>query len=203
MEISSINNTNFSEFFVNKIREVKHSFNQKMKEIYTKKLNELETLKTEFDSINWNDDSYHYGAETHMPAYDYLTLLTNYDSKKEKYLSEIQDKDEKIAAYKNHTDGTKLKISLGEHLDAIKQDYLNNSEPNSGNQKDMGSYLMEHNLVSEVSINIPGNYDLLIESVVSFFQGEIYASIDINCSTKITTTNKSNGNIIYTNQYDC
>ncbi|MDR2226385.1 hypothetical protein [Providencia rettgeri] len=205
MKMESINIKGEFDKFINIIRETKNSFYTGKRAYFVEKLAQLEAIKTEFDTIDLSDESnfFNYKIKSHRPVYEYLEVISSYDSEKEKMLSIIKQMDEKLASYANHLDDTKKISSIAEQLDIIKNDFLVNSKSNLTDKARLGNYLMEFEQVSDINITIPTEYDRLIESMISFQSGNIFEYIDINCTTKITTKNMSTNNIIYTNEYRC
>lgn len=205
MKMESINIKGEFDKFINIIRETKNSFYTEKRAYFVEKLAQLEAIKTEFDAIDLSDESnfFNYKIKSHRPVYEYLEVISSYDSEKEKMLSIIKQMDEKLASYANHLDDTKKISSIAEQLDIIKNDFLVNSKSNLTDKERLGNYLMEFEQVSDVNMTIPTEYDRLIESMISFQSGNIFEYIDINCTTTITTTNMSTNKIIDTSEYRC
>ncbi|EPL9570830.1 hypothetical protein MMK73_004873 [Providencia rettgeri] len=205
MKMESINIDGEFDKFINIIRETKNSFYAEKKVYFVERLAQLEAIKTEFDAIDLSDESnyFDYEIKSHRPVYEYLGVISSYDSEKEKMLSIIKQMDEKLASYANHMDDTKKISSIAEQLDIIKKDFLLDSKLNLTDKERLGNYLMEFEQVSDVNMTIPTEHDHLIESMISFQSGNIFEYIDINCTTKITTKNMSTNNIIHTNEYRC
>lgn len=199
MEMDSAKSVGIFDNLVDRIREIKYDFSQQKKAYFLEKFNQLEKWNTEFNSIDWNnpDASYHYGGKAHMPAYEYLELLRDYESKREKYLSEIDKIDRKSYGFKHDI------INPDENYGTIKHDPLMDIQLNLKYETTIDNLLIKYQKQFTFCIDVPTDPDLLRDSIVSFQSGDFFAFIGVDGVAEKTITNNLDGRVIYSQKYSC